>query len=98
MITTSVCACASFAFLCIAVATDYWLYMFERHTTDNGTTSYNSTYTGLWRKCQVPSKYSSQDYIIECIYYRIVCSSIYVAILLIHVCLLMAYSKILLHP
>ena len=48
---TSVCACASFAFLCIAVATDYWLYAVEKVLSENGTASYMKTITGLWRKC-----------------------------------------------
>ena len=54
MIMTSVCACASFAFLCIAVATDYWLFAIEKVTDySNGTADYKLTITGLWRKCVV---------------------------------------------
>ena len=56
MLTTSLSACASFAFLCIAVATDYWLYTKERVTTSNGSTTYMETYTGLWRKCSKDGK------------------------------------------
>ena len=52
MIMTSVCACISFAFLCIAVATDYWLFAIERVTEHaNGTADYKRTITGLWRNC-----------------------------------------------
>ncbi len=52
MIMTSVCACASFAFLCIAVATDYWLYCEEKtEVFPNGTYHTKRTITGLWRKC-----------------------------------------------
>ena len=50
MVSTSVCACASFAFLCIAVATDYWLYALER-IKENENTTIMHTHTGLWRKC-----------------------------------------------
>ena len=66
MIMTSICACASFAFLCIAVATDYWLFAIERVMDENGTSKEMHTYTGLWRKCildgklaQPPSCFSS---------------------------------------
>ncbi|ELU09240.1 hypothetical protein CAPTEDRAFT_156450 [Capitella teleta] len=52
MLTTSISACASFAFLCIAVATDYWLHTRERNAPVNGTNSYTLTYTGLWRRCK----------------------------------------------
>ena len=51
MVMTSICASASFAFLCIAVATDYWLFAKELRTAANGTNFYENTYTGLWRKC-----------------------------------------------
>ncbi len=52
MIMTSVCACASFAFLCIAVATDYWLYAVEKiEVHANGSMETKRTMTGLWRKC-----------------------------------------------
>lgn len=51
MIMTSVCACASFAFLCIAVATDYWLYAIEKVQDVNGSFVQMKTITGLWRKC-----------------------------------------------
>ena len=51
MVMTSVCACASFAFLCIAVATDYWLYAVEKVFDANGSAIYMKTITGLWRKC-----------------------------------------------
>ncbi|KAK2161606.1 hypothetical protein NP493_1571g00023 [Ridgeia piscesae] len=51
VIMTSVCACASFAFLCIAVATDYWLYAKERVFDANQSATYMKTFTGLWRKC-----------------------------------------------
>jgi hypothetical protein len=53
MITTSICACASFAFLCIAVATDYWIDMQELQTMKNLSTNHLKTYTGLWRRCEV---------------------------------------------
>lgn len=51
MVATSFCACASFAFLCIAVATDYWLYALERIKENNGSTTIRHTHTGLWRRC-----------------------------------------------
>ena len=53
MIMTSVCACASFASLVIAVATDYWLYMTERvaNNTEGTVTIEMRTTAGLWRKC-----------------------------------------------
>ncbi|XP_041362224.1 voltage-dependent calcium channel gamma-5 subunit-like [Gigantopelta aegis] len=56
-IMTSVCACAAFGLLCIAVATDYWLYTRERLKKDSeyNTTipaTYRSVYSGLWRKCE----------------------------------------------
>ena len=51
LILTSICSCASFACLCIAVATDYWLYATERVLHSNGTFMYKNTTTGLWRKC-----------------------------------------------
>ena len=54
MITTSVCACASFAFLTIAVATDYWIKMTELKTDGgvNGSTR-DITNTGLWNRCNI---------------------------------------------
>jgi hypothetical protein len=59
MITTSVCACASFAFLCISLATDYWLFMSEKvkEFERNGTKLYKHTNTGLWRKCVVDGRF-----------------------------------------
>ncbi|KAK2169399.1 hypothetical protein LSH36_10g05008 [Paralvinella palmiformis] len=50
-VMTSTCASASFAFLCIAVATDYWLHAKELKQAANGSQFYEYTYTGLWRKC-----------------------------------------------
>ena len=53
MIMTSVCACASFASLVIAVATDYWLYMTEKLSNNTEGTSFieMKTTAGLWKKC-----------------------------------------------
>lgn len=55
MIMTSICACASFAALVIAVATNYWLFMTEKITNQTdatGNTFYEmKTTTGLWTKC-----------------------------------------------
>lgn len=53
MIMTSVCACASFASLVIAVATDYWLYMTEKMPNNTEGTSFieQKTTAGLWKKC-----------------------------------------------
>lgn len=50
---TSVCACAAFGLLCIAVATDYWLFTSEKFS-GNGTARalYTHVYSGLWHKCQ----------------------------------------------
>ena len=61
MIATSICACASFAFLCVAVATDYWIHMTELKTTDNGTYAHLNTSTGLWKRCEIDGK--SQVYL-----------------------------------
>lgn len=54
MIMTSSCAGAAFGLLCIAVATDYWLYTSERVVDSSYNTSaiYKRTYSGLWRKCE----------------------------------------------
>lgn len=50
-IVTSLCACASFAFLCIAVGTDYWLYAMERAETNKTKPTVYRSHSGLWRKC-----------------------------------------------
>ncbi|XP_076458420.1 voltage-dependent calcium channel gamma-7 subunit-like [Babylonia areolata] len=55
---TSVCACAAFGLLSIAVATDYWLFTSERKKdAPSGVNStlgpvYIHVYSGLWRRCQ----------------------------------------------
>ena len=57
-VVTTCCAVASFAFLCIAVATDYWLHAFELVFDVNNTAKYMETTSGLWRKCVVDSEYN----------------------------------------
>ncbi|XP_052831847.1 voltage-dependent calcium channel gamma-5 subunit-like [Octopus bimaculoides] len=54
MVMTSGCAGAAFGLLCIAVATDYWLFTSERIQDASYNTSaiYKRTYSGLWRKCE----------------------------------------------
>ena len=56
---TSLCACASFAFLCIAVATDYWLDTKERVQDASliQNDSYMYAHTGLWKKCVTDGEY-----------------------------------------
>ena len=55
--TSSVCSCVSFAFLCVAVATDYWLSSVERVSNLNGTKeTFLNTTAGLWRKCMRQGK------------------------------------------
>lgn len=56
MVMTSACACAAFGLLCIAVATDYWLYTFERKADTVNGTFYTKYWSGLWRKCKVDGK------------------------------------------
>ena len=57
MVMTSACASAAFGLLCIAVATDYWLYTKEKLDQDiNGTAIFNQYWTGLFRKCKVDGK------------------------------------------
>ena len=57
MVMTSACASAAFGLLCIAVATDYWLFTREKLDQDiNGTAIYNLYWTGLFRKCKVDGK------------------------------------------
>lgn len=62
MIMTSLCASTSFAFLCMGVATDYWIHIVEKKTTNtvNKTDYFEVTRTGLWRRCSyeesTPSK------------------------------------------
>ena len=52
MITTSICACAAFIFLCVAIATDYWLNMIELRKAENSANvTRHYTYAGLWRRC-----------------------------------------------
>ena len=58
VIMTSLCACAAFASLCIAVATDYWLYAIEKIKHPNGSVSYNKTFSGLWRQCWDDGRYT----------------------------------------
>ena len=50
---TSVCACAAFGLLSIAVSTDYWLFTSEKNK-DNGTVGavYTHVYSGLWHRCE----------------------------------------------
>lgn len=51
---TSVCACAAFGLLSIAVSTDYWLFTSEKNK-DNGTVPgavYTHVYSGLWHRCE----------------------------------------------
>ena len=58
MIMTSACASAAFGLLCIAVATDYWLFTMEKLDEDiNGTAYFNMYWTGLFRKCKVDCKF-----------------------------------------
>ncbi|ESO09520.1 hypothetical protein HELRODRAFT_190537, partial [Helobdella robusta] len=59
-LATSMCACASFSFLCVAVATDYWLYAEDRIEFTNQTGYYVKTYNGLWRKCTLDVKKSPE--------------------------------------
>lgn len=56
MVMTSACACAAFGLLCIAVATDYWLYTLERKAETVNGTFYTKYWSGLWRKCKVDGK------------------------------------------
>jgi len=56
-VMTSLFACLSFAFLCIAVATDYWLYAIELVTDSNLTTSFQYTHSGLWKQCVTTGKW-----------------------------------------
>lgn len=80
MLTTSLSACSSFAFLCIAVATDYWLHTKERGVMSNGTNSYSETYTGLWRKCTKDGKSTGWSFVINGLCY--VCMMLWYCILL----------------
>ncbi len=56
---TALSACVSFAFLCIAVGTDHWLYATELVTDANQTTSRMRTHSGLWKYCQLDGEYWS---------------------------------------
>ncbi|KAK3583023.1 hypothetical protein CHS0354_005667 [Potamilus streckersoni] len=69
MVMTSGCACAAFGLLCIAVATDYWLYTLEKQVVEdvNGTAIYNKFWSGLWRKCSVNSQFPSK---LNCTYIK----------------------------
>ena len=56
---TSICACAAFGLLSIAVSTDYWLFTVEKVKREGNTTAtddgivYETVYSGLWRKCMI---------------------------------------------
>lgn len=56
MVMTSACACAAFGLLCIAVATDYWLYTKEKLEESVNGTTFNLFWSGLFRKCKVEGK------------------------------------------
>ncbi|XP_053392360.1 voltage-dependent calcium channel gamma-7 subunit-like [Mercenaria mercenaria] len=60
MVMTSACACAAFGLLCIAVATDYWLYTKEKLEEGVNGTMYNRYWSGLFRKCKVEARDSSK--------------------------------------
>ncbi|CAE1264220.1 CACNG5 [Acanthosepion pharaonis] len=70
MIMTSSCAGAAFGLLCIAVATDYWLYTSERVVDSSYNTSaiYKRTYSGLWRKCEHTGEYLPASHSSYCCY------------------------------
>lgn len=59
MVMTSACSCAAFGLLCIAVATDYWLYTKEKvsERTFNRSAEYLRMYSGLWRTCVEAGKW-----------------------------------------
>lgn len=56
MVMTSACACAAFGLLCIAVATDYWLYTQEKVEGGANGTIYNRFWSGLFRRCKLDGK------------------------------------------
>jgi len=64
LILTCFTSSVSFACLCIALVTDYWLYATERVTNENGTVVLKNTSTGLWRKCVEGEGSSAHKYIV----------------------------------
>jgi len=66
MVMTSACACAAFGLLCIAVATDYWLFTFERLEEGVNGTTHNNYTSGLFRKCKIDGKFGVPLGVVKC--------------------------------
>jgi len=64
-VMTSISACASFAFLSIAIGTDYWLHATERIIDSNQTVTLMTSHNGLWKKCTIDGRNFSSIKIVK---------------------------------